>query len=333
MKRSIILATVISLTAGCLISSAFDKVGTTAAQFLQIGVGAKLTGMGGAGVAAIEGPEALYWNPGRIPLNRQFSLSGSYADWIAGLRHQFIGVTVPVGRAGALGLSAISLGGDEFEQTTLSYQEGNNVMVEYRDMAMGVTYAHILTDHFSVGSTFKYIYQKLFHETASTFAFDVGTSLKTDLPGLTIGMAMTNLGGEMKLEGRDLLASAEDEPATEYQMSAWPLPLTFQVGIGWKLTGPDDAFSHNRNHGALFVFDGKHINEGFTRWHTGFQYDFRKIIFLRIGHIFEHHTESWSFGTGLSVPIPGFQIQADFAYADLGDLQAVKRISLQISRR
>ncbi len=314
-------------------SAAFDKVGTTAAQFLQIGVGARLTGLSGAGVALISGPEALYWNPGRITAENRFALSAYYADWIADLKHQFIGAVIPVGSAGVIGFSAISLGGEEFEQTTLSFQEGNNVMVEYRDLALGATYAYRLSDHFSVGGTAKYIHQKLFHETASAFAFDIGTSLKTDLPGLTIGMAMTNLGGEMKLSGRDLLTSGPDETATEYQVSSWPLPLTFQVGAAWRIYGSENAYFDNKDHGLIFAFDGRHVNEGISTWKVGCEYDFRRILFLRIGRTFEHSTETWAIGAGFGVPVGAWRIQADFAYADLGDLQAVQRVSLQISGR
>lgn len=328
-RAGIGIATIILLLSRS--ADAFDKVGTTAAQFLQIGVGARLTGMGGAGVALVDGPEALYWNPGRIPLQRTLALNVHYSNWIADLKHQFIGITVPVGYSGSLGASVISLGGDEFEQTTLTFQEGNGVMVEYRDLALGASYGQSLSDHFSVGGSVKYIYQKLFHETASTFAFDIGTSLKTDLPGLTIGMAMTNLGGEMKLSGRDLLTSGPDETATEYQMSSWPLPLTFQVGLGWKIWGADEAFRKNKDHDFIVAFDGRHINESMTTWRIGWEYDFRQILFLRMGRIFDHPTEKWSFGAGLGIPLASWRLQADFAYADLGDLQAVQRISLQIS--
>ncbi len=331
MKRAIYSALILSFLIFVNSGFGFDKVGTTAAQFLQIGIGAKLSGMGSAGIAIIEGPEALYWNPGRIAQNRQFAVSAYYADWIADLRHQFIGVTVPVGYSGTFGLSAITLGGDEFEQTTLTYQEGNNVMVEYLDMAIGASYAHSLTDYFSIGGTLKYIRQKLFHETASTIAVDVGTSLRTDLPGFSIGMAMTNLGGEMELDGRDIITSEPDEPATEYQVSSWPLPLTFQVGFGWHLWGKNDALSESQNNDSIIAFDARHINEGFTHWRLGYQYAFKQMLFLRTGYVFGHDTERWSFGTGLSIPVSEFHITVDFAYADLGDLDAVQRISLQIS--
>jgi hypothetical protein len=312
---------------------AFDKVGTTAAQFLQIGVGARLTAMGGAGVAAVEGADALYWNPARLTEAEHFALGAYYADWIADLRHQFIGLSVPVSDNGTVGLFALTLGGDEFEQTTLTFQEGNGVMVEYRDLAVGGALAYRLTDRFSAGGTAKYIHQKLFAETASTFAVDLGTSLRTDLRGFSIGMAMTNLGGEMKLEGRDLLTSGPSETATEYQMSKWPLPLTFQVGVAWKLWGQEEAFWTDRHHGLLVVFDGQHLNEALTRWRTGLEYNFMEYLFLRTGRVFGHDTEDWSFGAGFRIPILSYIISADFAYADMGDLEKVQRVGIAIAGR
>ena len=42
------------------------KVGTTAAKFLSIPVGARAVGMGGAFVAVADDASSLYWNPAGI---------------------------------------------------------------------------------------------------------------------------------------------------------------------------------------------------------------------------------------------------------------------------
>lgn len=323
-----LILSVIIVTESTLPAQGFDKVGTTAAQFLQIGVGGRITSLGGGGVALIDGPEALYWNPAGIASERKLSVNVYHADWIANLRHQFIGVTAPVGDDGVVGFYGISLACDEFEQTTLTFQEGNGVMVDYADLALGAAYAHRLTDRFNFGATFKYIHQRLFHETASTIAFDLGTHLDTDLPGFSIGMAMTNLGGSMKLEGRDLLVSGPEDEEAVYQVSDWPLPLTFHVGIAWKLLGQSNTLKNNPDQSITVVFDGRHLNEGMTRWHTGVEYGIRDIIFLRAGKVFEHDTEDWTFGGGIKAPMGKYHLIVDFGYADMGDLDQVQRISL-----
>lgn len=43
-----------------------SKAGTTAAEFLKIGVGPRATGMGSAYVAVSDDATAMYWNPAGI---------------------------------------------------------------------------------------------------------------------------------------------------------------------------------------------------------------------------------------------------------------------------
>ena len=45
------------------VGSSLNKTGTTAAQFLKIGVGPRAIGMGGAYTASADDINAMYWNP------------------------------------------------------------------------------------------------------------------------------------------------------------------------------------------------------------------------------------------------------------------------------
>ena len=63
----------------------------------------------------------------------------------------------------------------------------------------------ILTDRFNVGLTVKYIYQRIWNETATGIAFDVGTQYRLDFQNLTIAMCMTNFGADMNYDGPDLI--------------------------------------------------------------------------------------------------------------------------------
>lgn len=328
----------ILVVAGLLLSAAmpafaFEKTGTTAAAFLQIPVGARLPGMGGAGVGLPGGPEMLATNPAAaFSAGDGIGVSVSSVDWIAGLKHQSASLVLPTQPTFALGLNVVSFSGDAFEQTTLDQQDGNGIMVEYGDFAVGATMVARLTDRFTVGVTGNYIHQALFNETASTLAFDVGTMLRTSLQGFSIGMAMTHLGGEMKLEGRDLLVEpgGVSGGGTQYETSSWPLPLTFQTGVAWRLLGEGYAWQQNRFQSLTLAADARHINEGVTTVHIGGEYGIRDTVFLRAGRTIGHDTEQWAFGAGVNVNLYGYAVRADFAYADLGDLDAVQRVTVSL---
>ncbi len=310
--------------------SAFRKTGTTAASFLLIPVGARLPAMGSAGIALSSSAEALAYNPA-LAWSENLGLSVAHADWFAGLRHQSLALTVPYNPDFVLGVHVLSFTGDSFEQTTLQQQEGTGVMVDYGDISAGVSGIARLTDRFTVGLTSKYIHQKLFHETASTFAFDIGTHLVTDLRGLTIGMAMTNLGGEMKLDGRDLYV--EEETGTQLETTGWPLPLSFQTGIGWKLLGDNNSFWSNDYNSFLAAVDAIHLNEGATSLHVGIEYGYGDVIFLRSGHISGHDSKKWTYGAGVRLKLYSYIVQADYALAELEDLGGIQRVAISLQRR
>ncbi len=318
-----------------LVVFAFEKTGTTAATFLQIPSGSRLPSMGGAGVAISGGPELLSLNPALVNGDGKLGISLSYIDWFAGLDHQSASFVFETKPNLQLGLNIISFNSEEFEQSTLQQQEGTGVMVEYGDLAFGTSAIMQLTDRFTLGMTGKYIHQKLYNETASAFAFDIGTHLITSLEGFTIGMAMNNLGGEMQLDGRDLIV----EPggisggSTKLETRKWPLPLTFRTGIAWKIFGDKNAYKTNKMQSLLLAADARHLNEGVTTVHLGGEYGFANTIFLRGGRTVNHDSEEWSFGAGIKTNIYDWIVITDLAYADLGELDTIRRVTITIWQR
>ena len=74
MKKFITLLIIITLQA-VSIAGDFSKVGTTSAQFLKIGVGARAMGLGGSFTALANDVSTLYWNPAGITNLRGFSFA------------------------------------------------------------------------------------------------------------------------------------------------------------------------------------------------------------------------------------------------------------------
>jgi hypothetical protein len=286
--------------------------------------------MGSAGVALQSTPDALAYNPAAA-YSENMGINLSHTDWFAGLRHQSLAFVLPLSNGNNLGFHIISFGGDPFEQTTLDQQNGTGVMVDYNSFSAGVSEIMKLTDRFTVGLTGKYIREELYNVSGSAFAFDVGTNLVTSLPGFSIGMAMTNLGTEIKLEGRDLYSSAED--GTQYETSKWPLPLSFQTGFGWRILGKENSYYKNSQHSITIASDARHINEGTTYLNFGAEYGFGDIVFGRLGYISGHATKDFTFGTGVRVPLYLYIIYADIAAVELENLGWTQRVAISIQQR
>ena len=59
-----------------------NKSGTSAAQFLKIGVGARSMALGGAVVAATDDAYSLYWNPAAITKIKSVTVKFNSYIWI-----------------------------------------------------------------------------------------------------------------------------------------------------------------------------------------------------------------------------------------------------------
>jgi hypothetical protein len=64
--------------------------GTSSAQFLKIGVGARAEAMGEAYGAVADDPYALYWNPAGLGRMSNPRLSLSYTMWLEDISNSFL---------------------------------------------------------------------------------------------------------------------------------------------------------------------------------------------------------------------------------------------------
>ncbi|MCB0296475.1 MAG: UPF0164 family protein, partial [Calditrichaeota bacterium] len=94
--------------------SSINRVGTTAAQFLKIGAGARPIGMGGAYTALANDILSIYWNPAglsRVIGNGEAAFN--HAEWLAETNYDFAAFSMNVGSLGSFGFQIISFGTPE----------------------------------------------------------------------------------------------------------------------------------------------------------------------------------------------------------------------------
>lgn len=316
-----------------------SKTGTTAASFLEIGVGAPAMGMGGAFVSISNDASSLYWNAAGIADADKYQAMVIHSEWIAETNFDYAGLVLPMGQFGTIGLSFTSLSMSDMMVRTVEQPEGTGEYFSAGDIAVGVSYARNLTDRFSIGFTAKYIQQSIWHMQASAFAFDGGTLFRTDLlGGMTIGASISNFGTSMQLQGRDARyfirvddtkQGSNDRIPTDIEMNSWELPLMFQIGVSTYALNAE-------NYKMLIGVDAVHPTDDYESVAVGGEFTFFNTVALRGGYknlFLKDNEGGLSLGVGVNSKMlfSDAFVSFDYAYHDFGRLQNVHYFSIGIN--
>ncbi|MBW2004575.1 MAG: PorV/PorQ family protein [Deltaproteobacteria bacterium] len=312
-------------------------IGTNAATFLEIGVGARAMAMGGAYAAIANDPTALYYNPAGIVWLNGVQIEAMHNEWLVGTKYDFIGLVLPLPIFNSsLGLSFMTLDYGEQPVRTAERPEGTGETYTSRDYAIGLTFALALTDRFSFGMTGKYINQKIWNETGNAMALDLGIFYNTMVKGLQLGISMSNFGNEIRLRGRDLDTTVDpddkneniDRVPVEYKTGSYPLPLLFRFGISY-------GKKFSRLSSVLITMDLNHPSNSTESINIGAEYGFAGIFYFRAGYenMFEKDSiNGLTLGGGIDYFKPGsVGYRVDYAYSDWGILETSHRFSVGIA--
>lgn len=317
------------------VNESVTKVGTTVAQFLKIGAGARAIGLGGAFTALANDINAIYWNPaGLSRIGGNGEATFNHAAWLADTQYDFAAFSLNTGGFGSLGLQVISFRTPEQAVRTVRAPNGTGQVWDYNAIAIGATYARNLTDRFSIGFTGKYIHENLFNEIARGAAMDIGVLYRTPYDKLSLGASITNFGTKMRLEGRDIFFNNDplpdvgsvDQVPSKYKLESFNIPLFLRFGLAWQAV-------ENEYYSVLILADGAHPNDNTEYINSGMEIGLKKIIFLRAGYkaLFMQDSEGGlTFGAGIRYDAVGTNLKFDFGYSDFGRLKNVQFVSVGI---
>jgi hypothetical protein len=307
--------------------STITKVGTTAGQFLKLGVGARAVSMGGTFVAQANDLSALYWNPAGLSHISGSAAQISHTEYLADINYNYAAFATSLGVIGTIGFSFTFLDSGDMEVRTVRRPEGTGEQFDVQDMALQLSYGRALTDRFSIGGSAKYVREAIWHSSASTIALDVGVLFTTPYEKLKLGASVVNFGSKMRMSGRDIFFSQDPDPINqgnveivnaEFLTEEYPLPLLFRVGLAWT------AYEAG-GHQLVLSTDAAHPNDNTEYVNMGAEYSFRDLLFIRGGYrnLFEEdREEGLTFGSGLNVRIDrSLRATFDYAYADFGRLE------------
>lgn len=335
------------------LSAQFDNSGTSAANFLKIGVGGRAAAMGGAIVGNIDGPNSMFWNPAGIANASGVEFSINQNDWILDLKHSYFAVVFPGGQIGHIGFSVNYLDMGRMSRTTEFEPEGTGTTFTASDIAIGFTYAKKMSDRFNAGLQLKIVQESISFTSASAIAVDAGSQYITRFSGLKIGMSITNFGTKMRLNGTDQKVDVDayedldgnPNVIANLRTEDWPLPMAFRVGLSIKPVGPESMFKSNKMQVTINTdyYDSRDLNPCYL---VGLEFEIANLVYLRTGFRHEYsqfsnsiddtnidkkgessyselYDTNWSWGIGFSsesFPLIPYRFMIDYSVSDLGIL-------------
>jgi len=195
-----------------------NQIITTAVPFLTITPDSRAGGMGDAGVATSADANSSYWNPGKLVfIDKGYGFTTSYTPWLAKIINDmkllYLSGFYKINRE-----QTVSASLKYFDMGDINFRDGNNVdqgRYNPREYAVDVTYSRLLTEHFAIGGTLRYIRSNLTGAFSGTTDARAGNSVAVDLGAyytkqltsrnatLSLGGTITNLGSKMTYTSAD----------------------------------------------------------------------------------------------------------------------------------
>ncbi|MES2201884.1 MAG: PorV/PorQ family protein [candidate division FCPU426 bacterium] len=277
-----------------------DSVGTTAASFTKLGLGARPAAMGDAAVADSLDPSDIAFNPASLARSPVLSLQATHLEWFQGARMENVAGSFSLGSSGALGGAITYLG--------LPAQAGGAISGDVNDpnatltdlgtfspSDLGVTlgYGRHLSEHLDVGGTLKLTSESLGSSTAMGFTADLG--FMAYLPGqpVVFGFSAQNLG-----------------PASSIASESFAQPLVIRAGARY------NAMSDTA-HGLKLLAEMDLPMDNAIAVAAGAELQLYESLFVRLGFRADGIFNSWTAGLGLAGTK---EFSLDMAVVPAGDL-------------
>ncbi len=266
-----------ALVLAALVPAHASAVGERGFAFLKLGVGARAMGMGGAYVAEVNDPTAVYWNPAGLAGLTGTQITFMHNEWIQDFRQDFACVATPAfgKREGGLALGLSTFYSSEFEK-----RNDTGLLIGhfgFNDILATGSAAIPLAEGLSAGLSAKYVREMIDQENASSIALDAGARYRFPRAALTLAGALQNVGTR-----------------ATFVSESFGLPTTVRLGAAYAFGIP--AWSGQTHWSAEYR---KSSGED-SRMQLGGEYVYRQAVALRAGFKMGYDEEKVSFGLGVT---------------------------------
>ncbi len=313
LARTFLIVTLIAATAAP--AFAFEA-GTAGLLFLRLGVSERAAGMGDAYTALAGDATALYWNPAGLARTPSTNLRFAHHEYFQSLRQEFVGVAHPT-HLGTFAFGVTALTMDDMELREGPSEEPLGHFSAF-DMAFHMAWGKNLFGGVEAGVGAKWIYSRIYEESAKGMLFDFGLRHETRIPSLTVAAAVLNMGSQF-----------------EYVSETFDAPLTMKMGVA--LNTP----IHMGDNDLLIAYDLLLVGDGdvtsddslgearamSARHHMGAEWQVAGLAALRLGYKAGYDSQNLTAGAGIALG----QYRFDYAFVNSdNDLGSSHRLGLGI---
>jgi hypothetical protein len=293
--HSIVALALVLLLAQVGIATAEDAANGVPGDWLSRYATARSIGLGGAFVAAADGPLGAIWNPSGLSQSLQNEAHFETSRYFEDTSINGLSFVIPARRLPTVGFTVLSLGSGSFEKTNELNQSLGSF--EESDMAFLFSASKSLSPRLALGANIKVVTQHVEDFNATGVGADVGVMYGLT-PKLRLGASVLNLGGptlqqrdvaeqfpvEVRagaalgiLSGRGTLSvevDHRDGPGTSFRAGTemWFYDH-FGLRVGYDQDEPTGGFSYRLNQAMQFDY-GMSDNELGAIHYVGLSYRF-----------------------------------------------------------
>lgn len=314
------------------------RAGTNAASELLIPVGARYIAMGGASIATVSGVESIFWNPaGMATSDYTADVMFSHMTHIAGIDVNYAAMSLKFAGLGSFGFSIKALDIGDIPITTEFAPDGTGALLSPQFVTAGLTYSRALTDRISIGATLNIISETLDRVTAQGLGFDFGVQYRglADIDGLSIAIALKNLGSGMQFSGSGLLRDAQpggvDRGSSPLQVVAATdeLPSFIVLGASYSM-----SLGETSSLELVSTFQDNNFEDDNVRF--GAEYNYDDLFFVRGGYSLtpdaptDGEIYGITLGAGFHHDFSQIGITVDYAYRNVDFFDASNIFSISL---